>query len=279
MKNKCLSFLLGLTAAGAISASAQTTTPAPAPAAAATPAPAPAPADAPSSSWTFTPAFASQYMFRGSRLSGPSFEPTIEFDSGNLAVGVWSNFPIKDKVEGQSDPEIDFYGSYKLEMVKDTLYFVPGYTLYTYVNAKKENGFYQVTFEPNIALSYTVAGVTLTPKVYYDFVLKGPTWEFNAAYAVPLKDAGTELDFLGTLGTYKLTSAIPDVSPEVKTWGNYWLVGVSMPFAIGKSGKLTVGWAYTKGSDSFFKQGTDPKVINSGAVGRGVVTIGYGMTF
>jgi hypothetical protein len=164
-------------------------------------------------------------------------------------------------------------------MIKDTLYFVPGYTIYTYPNAHKENGFYKLTAEPNVAINYTVGGVTLTPKLYYDFVLKGATWEFGAAYAVPLKDAGTELDFAGTVGTYLWTSAIPDVSPDVKNWGNYYQVGVSMPFAVGKNGKLTVGIAYAKGSGNFYKQGTDPKVANGAAVGRGVFTIGYGITF
>ncbi|HEY4299613.1 MAG TPA: TorF family putative porin [Candidatus Didemnitutus sp.] len=277
MKNTSLLFVLALAAATSASAQTAATPSATAPAPAATPAP--APADAPSYSWTLTPAFASQYMFRGVRLGGPSFEPSIEFDDGNLAVGVWSNFPLADKVDGQSDPEFDFYGSYKQEIIKDTLYFVPGYTIYTYPNAHKDNGFYKATVEPNVALSYTVGGVTLTPKVYYDFVLKGATWEFSAAYTVPLKDAGTELDFSGTYGTYLWTDAIPDVDPGVKNWGDYYLVGVSMPFAVGKSGKITVGVAYTKGSENFYKQGSDPKVANGAAIGRGVLSISYAYTF
>ena len=36
-----------------------------------------------------TPAFVNQYMFRGVRLGGPSFEPSVEIDSGNFALGVW----------------------------------------------------------------------------------------------------------------------------------------------------------------------------------------------
>src|SRR5207244_5964724 len=60
----------------------------------------------------------SDLMFRGARLGGPSFEPSIEYDQGSLAVGVWSNFPIKSKVVGQSDPEFDFYGSYSFDIAK-----------------------------------------------------------------------------------------------------------------------------------------------------------------
>jgi uncharacterized protein (TIGR02001 family) len=269
MNKKIPSLLLSALALGALSSFAQTP---PAPAA-----PVVAPA-APSSSWVFTPAFASQYMFRGARLGGPSFEPTLEFDSGALAVGVWANVPLKDKVVGQSDPEFDFYGSYTVT-VNDATSIVPGVTIYTYPNAKKSDGFYKGTFEPNLALNYTVGGVKLTPKIYSDFVLKGPTYEFTAAYAVPLKAAGTELDFTGTAGTFKWTDAVADSNPKGKNWGNYYLIGVAAPFTVSANSKLTIGWAYTKGSDNFVKIGTDGKVANTAAVGRGVVTVSYAITF
>jgi uncharacterized protein (TIGR02001 family) len=226
-----------------------------------------------------TGAVVSEYMFRGVRLGGLSFQPSIEYDAGNAVLGVWSNIPIADKVDGVSDPEFDFYGSYTLEMVKDSLSFQPGFTIYTYPNADKDNGFYKATFEPNVAFNYTVGGVKLTPKFYYDFVLKGPTYELSAAYAVPLKDVGTELDFTGTIGTYIWKDAAENTSPDVKTWGNYWLLGVSAPFQAGKNGKFVVGYAYTKGTDTFIKQGTDPKVVNSAAVGRSVISVSYAITF
>ncbi len=273
MNKKITSLLLSALPLGALSAYAQTpAAPAAAPAA-------PVVEAAPSSSWVFTPAVASQYMFRGVRLGGPSFEPAIEYDSGAFAAGVWANIPITDKVVGQSDPEFDFYGSYTIEAIKDTLTWVPGVTIYTYPDAKKANGFYTATFEPNLALNYSVAGWKFTPKIYYDFVLKGPTFEFTAAYAVPLKDLSTELDFTGTIGTFKWTSAVPDVSPDIKNWGNYYLVGVAAPFQVTKDSKLTIGWAYTEGSGNFFKQGTFGKAANTAAVGRGVVTVSYAITF
>ena len=238
-----------------------------------------APVSAPSSSWVVTPAFASQYMFRGVRLGGPSFEPAVEFDQGNLAAGVWANFPIKDKVDGQSDPEFDFYGSYTIEAIKDTLTWAPGVTIYTYPNAKKADGFYKGTFEPNIALNYTVAGWKFTPKLYYDFVLKGPTYELTAAYTFPLSGLKTELDFTATAGTFKWTDAVADSSPKGKNWGDYYLVGVALPFQVTASSKFTLGWAYTKGSNNFVKIGTDHRQENTAAVGRGVLTLSYALTF
>lgn len=217
-------------------------------------------------------------MFRGSHLDGPSFEPVVEVDYENLAIGVWTNFPIKDKVPGQSDPEIDPYGSYKIA-INDSLNVQPGFTWYNYPNANESNGFFKSTFEPNIALNYTIAGVTLTPKLYYDVVLKGPTYEFTATYTVPLKDINSELDFTGTAGTFIVRNAVQDADPHFKNWGDYYLIGVAMPFQLTKAMKLTVGIAYTKGSNNFLKQGTDPKIVNTGAVGRGVASISLAYTF
>jgi len=97
--------------------------------------------------------------------------------------------------------------------------------------------------------------------------------------AVPLKDIGSEIDFAGTVGTYLLTDAANGAQPELKAWGNYWLFGASMPFALGKVTKLTVGWAYTEGNSAYFKQGSAPKSINTEAVGRGVATVSVAFTF
>ena len=233
---------------------------------------------APEVSVVLAPLIASQYMFRGVRLGGPSFEPTIEVASGNFAAGVWGNFPIKDKVPGQSDPELDPYGSYTFT-VNDAVNLAPGFTWYNYPNADTSHGFYKSRFEPNIAFNYTAGGIRFTPKLYYDVVLKGPTYEFNVAAAIPLINLGTELDWTATVGTFKVDDFAKGADPSVKNWGDYYLIGVSLPFAITKESKLTVGFAYTKGSGNFLKAGSPPKVENTAAVSRGVVTLSYAYTF
>jgi len=285
MNHKLLILSLCGLAAGAVSVRAQTatttttTTTAQAPAAPAAAAPA-----APSLSWTLTPAYVSSYMFRGQRLGGQSFEPSLEADYGNWAIGVWANDPIsnQDKVPGQSDPEIDPYGSYTWN-ITDAFSVQPGFTWYTYAKAPTNQGFYRMTFEPNIALNYTVEGVKLTPKFYYDVILHTETYEFDAAYTVPLKQLGTELDFLGTVGTYLGTDVANTGSvanaPDTRTWGNYWLMGVTVPFQLNSSTKVSVGWAYTDGTDSYFKTGRQAKVANTEAVGRGVATVSLAWTF
>jgi hypothetical protein len=110
-------------------------------------------------------------------------------------------------------------------------------------------------------------------------VLKGPTYELTAAWALPLKDAGTELDFTGTFGTFKWTDAFEDTTPSAKNWGNYWLMGVAAPFQVNSSAKFTIGWAYTVGSANFVKIGSAPKSENTAAVGRGVLSLSCAITF
>lgn len=237
------------------------------------------PESAPSSvSVTVTPAFVSQYMFRGMKLGGTCFQPTVEFGAGSLAFGIWSSFPVGDRIAGVSDPEIDPYASYTIA-VSDKLSVVPGVTWYNYPDADKSAGFYKSTFEPSLAANYTVGGVTLTPKFYYDLILHGPTYEFSAAFSVPLKEAGTELAFSATLGTYKWTDSIENALKPVKNWGDYWQAGVTMPFAISESSKFSLGLAYQQGSNNWFKEGTLPRVKNLSAVGRAVVTVSYSVKF
>jgi uncharacterized protein (TIGR02001 family) len=266
MNQKITALLLGALTIGALSARAQ---------GAAT---SPAPAAAPSFSVTVTPSFVSQYMFRGQRLSGTSFQPLVEATYGDFGLGVWSNFPIRDKATGASDPEIDPYGYYTIK-INGQLSVVPGFTFYTYPNADIGAGSYRSTFEPSVALNYTVGGVKLTPKLYYDMDLKGPTFELTAAYALPLKDLGTELDFSATYGDYYQKDVVRNGVPDTKVWGSYWSAGVSMPYQITKNSKFTIGFAYSKGEDAFVKTGTAPKTVNSLAMGRGVVSASYAWTF
>ena len=264
MIKKLLLTLLSIAAVGASSTRAQ--------------APAAKPAAAPAYTVTSTFAAVSQYMFRGQRLGGPSWQPSVEVAAGDFTAGLWSNLPFKDKVKDTSAPEFDLYGSYTIAIDKD-LSVVPGFTFYDYPKAPTNAGYYRSRFEPSVALNYTVAGVKLTPKYYYDFVLRGPTYELNAAYALPLKDLGTELDFTGQIGTYIQRDVANNTTPRVKAWGDYWLLGVAAPFQLTKESKLTVGFAYTEGRDAFAKQGTRPKSANPLAVGRGVVTICYSYAF
>ena len=195
MNKKFLLSCAGALVAGTASSLAQTSAPAMAPA-------------APAITWTATASVVSQYMFRGLRLSDGGLQPSVEMGAGNLVLGAWANVPFDgDKVPDSSDPEIDLYGSYAFAL-EDGITLAPGFTSYHFPKAPTDAGFYRSTFEPNIALSWTMAdGVKITPKIYYDLVLKGPTYEVTALYALPLKDIGSELDFTATYGGYEWREA------------------------------------------------------------------------
>lgn len=241
-------------------------------------APAAPAAAAPAVAITATGTLVTQYMFRGQRLSAGGFQPTLEAAVGDFTAGVWGNFVIDDQVPGSSDPELDLYGSYTVAMGKD-LSIVPGATLYTYPKADKAAGFFKSTFEPSLAVNYTVEGIKFTPKVYYDVTLRGPTYEVTAAYAVALKDLGTELALTAQLGTFLLKDVANGSSPAVKSWGDYWLLGASLPVQVNKESKVILGVAYTEGRDAYTKQGNTPKSVNTLAVGRWVASLGYSVSF
>ena len=258
----------------------QAQTPAPAasqtPSAMSTATPPVASAEGPS--WVLTPSFVSTYMFRGMKVNGLSFQPSVELDVGNAMVGVWASFPLDDRTPGVSDPEVDPYFTYKFQ-VNDSLSLLPGFSFYTYPRADTSAGSYKMTFEPYVSASYVLGPVTLAPKLYYDFVLDGATYEFTASSALPLKDLGTELDFTATAGSYLWRDVIKGGSPQTKNWGDYWLVGVSAPYELTKSAKVSLGYAYTKGSNNYYKTGPAGKTANPSAVGRGVVTVSATISF
>ena len=237
-----------------------------------------APAPAPAVNLIVTPAYVSQYLFRGQRLGGQSFQPTLELGYGNLGVGVWANFPVSSKVAGVSDPEVDPYAYYMFALT-DTISLVPGFTYYTYPRAETRHGFYRSTFEPNLAVSWSVKGVKLTPKVYYDLTLDGPTFEITAGYAVPLRQLGTELDFTLQAGEYLQRDVVNHSAAQTKAWGQYWLVGMAVPFQFSAHSKFTLGFAYTEGVKAFTKAGSTPRIPNVLAVRRGVVNFSYTRSF
>jgi len=274
-KKTNLALTFAALALGVFSVRGQTTATTPATTPSTTPVPvAPTP---PTSSWVFNVTFVTDYMFRGVHSGGPSFEPYVEYDSGPLALGVWTNFPTDQTVPGVSDPEIDPYGSYTFT-INDAFSIQPGFTWYNYPHADENNGFYKMTFEPNVAFNYTVSGVKFQPKIYYDMVLQGPTFELNISWAVPLKDLGSELDFLATVGTFKLNDAAKGANPEVENEGDYWLLGVSAPINFSANSKLIIGVAYTEGSANKFKQ-SGVTFKNPLAEGRWVGSLGYTFTF
>lgn len=238
----------------------------------------PAEKDLPESSWTLTSAVTSQYLFRGVHVAGTSFQPALDYSHGALALGVWGSTSLEDHASGDSDPELDLYGSYTIAIPASSVELVPGFSLYTYPDAKRSNGLYSATFEPSVAVNTEIKGIRFTPKCYYDFVLKGATFEFAVTTAVPLTSLGTELQLSASAGTFRWNSVTADASPDEKNWGDYWTIGASVPYQVSTRGTLSLGVLYSEGHNNFYKQGTDPKTPNDAAIGRAAVTLSYSLS-
>jgi hypothetical protein len=242
-----------LAAIGAVSAEAQ-----------ATPAPSPV--------CTVTATFVSQDLFRGYYLGGSSIEPSIDLSNGAYDFGYWSNSTVSNRVQGPMSTEVEVYGSYLFEAVKNRASVEPGFTLYALPWGHGFYGRYKASIEPYIGASLTLGGVQLSPRLYDDLVLKVVTWEFNATYAVPLKAAHTELDLDLTYGADISSIRGPGVPDSPRIWTTYWLFGVAAPFQVGKRGTLTLGFNYTGSASG------EPGAFGIGGLpvsSRGLVTVSF----
>lgn len=228
--------------------------------------------------WTAAPALTSHYLFRGVELADTCFQPWIDYTAGPLSLGLWTSTASRDRVSGDSDPELDLYGSYAFQVADGALSLVPGFYLYTFPDAKKARGVYPATFEPSMAAVFTVRGVQFTPKIYYDVMLRGATYEVTAAIAVPLKSLGTELDFSAVAGTYKWNDFTADAVPAVKNWGDYWSLGVAIPVQFSGRSKVTIGFMYSEGRHNYYKKGILPKTVNDAAGAHTALTLTYALS-
>lgn len=228
----------------------------------------------PEASWTFTPAIASAYLFRGVRLADESLQSAVDFAYGPLSLGVWGSVALDHGESGDADPEIDFYGAYTIPL-RDHVEFVPGLQIYTYPDAERSNGFYRATFEPSLAFNVELQGIRFTPKCYYDLTLNGATFEGTVATALPLTALGTELQLWATAGTFRATDVAPGTSVGVKNWGDYWSVTASIPYQVSARGKVALTVTYAEGRNNYFKAGTEPRERNDAAGGHAAVTLSY----
>jgi len=202
-----------------------------------------------------TPSWVSEYMFRGQRRAGSSFQPQVEANSGGFAGGVWASWPTAARVEGQANPEVDGYASYTVP-IEPNLSLQPGITVYDYAHGSGTPS----AVEPNLALNWTADGVRLSPKVYEDLTRHIVTGEINAAMAVPLRQIGTQLEFGASLGAFSGRGTRED----------YWLGQVTLPYQLSQHARVSAGYGYSEGFS-----GTRVPLQAS----RGVVTVSLAYAF
>jgi hypothetical protein len=227
---------------------------------------------------TVSPGVVSGYIFRGQDRGGAALQTAVDMARGDFGAGLWTSFPLDGSGALSPGTEVDLYVVQNLR-VGGTFVVTPGATLYSYPRADRALGFRRTTLEPNLAISGAVAGVRVTPRLSHDLDLEATTLEVAAVYALALPSLGTELDFNGAAGTYLRRNDVPAVAGAVKSWGNYWQVGVSLPYQVSFRIKLVLGWTYAVGSGAFLKSGSAPRLADPRAASRGFASLGFATTF
>ncbi|MEE9369380.1 MAG: hypothetical protein V3V05_11050 [Pontiella sp.] len=128
--------------------------------------------------------FSSAYVFRGVTYNdGAVFQPGIEATGlgvpeawGGLTVGAWGNYDFDDyddTLPTSEFSEVDWYLSYSLPSLVDSLDLFLGYTEYTYPGvaggADKEG---------NVGVGYGIAGIGLGYTLYFN-VGNGDKYYYN----------------------------------------------------------------------------------------------------
>lgn len=225
-----------------------------------------------------SPGIVSGYIFRGQDRGGAALQTAVDVTRGDFHAGLWTSFPLEGSGALSPGTEADFYVGQDLP-VGGRLGVTPGVTLYTYPRADRARGFRRTTFEPSLAIDATIAGLRVVPKLSHDLDLEATTLEVATAYALALPSLGTELDFTGAAGTYLRRDDFSGVAGAGKAWGNYWQVGVSLPYQVSFRTKLVVGWTYSAGSGAFVKPSSAPRLADPRTAARGFASLGFSTTF
>ena len=228
-------------------------------------------------STSLTTKLVSDHVFRGQRLSGASLQPAIDLSAGDLFAGIGASMPIENRAANQPGAELDVYASFRC-LLNATTHLTPGFTAYFYQHAPVRSGYRRAIFEPNLALSHTLAGVRFTSTVYYDLTRTGPTVDLTADVALPLTKLGTELDLAASVGGYRLRDVADSGRPKTRSDGNYWSLSAMVPFQITFGSKIQIGVTYAAAFDTEIREGAIAQ-RNPLATRRVVAQLGYSLSF
>lgn len=194
----------------------------------------------PKSSYSVTTDFAytSQYVFRGVKAAGSSFQPSVEVTMEDFYLGLWTSQPITK----HQDNEIDVYGGYKYKLNESVSLEAVG-TYYWYPEAK---GFTtRKSYEAGLGATYTHSSISASLYYYHDFKLKSDTLQGSVGYSLPLQAIGASLDITGFYGTVNSHDASPDSPWKIRESYNYYGIDVSVPYKLSEKATFTLGghWA------------------------------------
>jgi hypothetical protein len=210
-----------------------------------------------------------------------SFQPTLGYSKGPLAVELFANFPLTDEIH-TPDPvehEIDFTGRYRWDIMPGTFAIEPAVALYTFPRLMNNDEFYKYQIEPNLSFVYSIGHIDFVGTYYYDFVIKGATFEAGIDCSVPIKDFGFEIAGTTRFGRYDWSDTEPNAPSKVRSSGDYFKAGISVQYELPKSATLDIGWYYEKGVNNYIKTGHLQKLPDPGAISYGYLSVALAYSF
>ena len=251
--------------------------------------------------FTVTPALVSDYYWRGQNqhlnIGSPAFQPTIGYEKGPWSFDLGISVPLNDKFPSDNGekskklkmsdtiyPEIDLSASYEFSFANDCFKIKPGILAYTYMTAddsgsteSDSDDFFKAVFEPTVSFAFAAKDFSLSLNLYYDVIQKGPTYEVEAGYTIPITEQiGVELSAMA--GKFDLADSVPNSEQKEKFSGSYWQAGISVPIELTEKMAIVPGWYYAKGYGRTYQTGNDLKV-SSPDEGRGVFSLSFSYTF
>jgi uncharacterized protein (TIGR02001 family) len=187
--------------------------------------------------------YASDYVFRGLKSAGNSFQPSVEVAVGDLSFGLWSNQPITRN----ENNEIDLYAGYRWA-VNSRFLVEAAATYYWYPEARTSLGQTTDTYELGFGASYDMAPLTPSLFYYHDFRLKADTLQAAIGHKMPLGSVSA-----ATFETSVFAGAVrmDDVSPDaggaaVGESYTYYGVDLSIPYKLSANATFTVAGHYVR---------------------------------
>jgi hypothetical protein len=227
------------------------------------------------------PTFVSAQTFRGKYEGGPSFQSTLDYSRGPLALELLANFTLTEEIP-DPDPvehEIDLTACYRWSIIADAFAIKPTIALYTFPRLRNEDGVYKYQIEPNLSFIYSIGHIDFLLTYYYDIVIKGPSYEAGIDCSVPIKDSDLALEGWARVGRYDWSDTEHNSPSKVRNSGDYFEAGVSVLYGFSKSTKINVGWCYEKGTNNFIHHEHLSKVPDPVAVSHGFLNVELAYSF
>jgi uncharacterized protein (TIGR02001 family) len=181
--------------------------------------------------------YTSDYVFRGIKSAGNSFQPSVEVAVGDFNAGLWSNQPITKN----ENNEIDLYAGYRWNV--NSRFSVEGAaTYYWYPEARSSLGQTADTYEVSVGTSYDMAPLTPSLFYYHDFTLKSDTLQASIGHKMPLGSvSAATFETSVFAGSVRMKDATPDAAgPAINESYSYYGIDVSIPYKLSANATFTV---------------------------------------